>query len=385
MVSGSMMLPLFLNPFQLLAADKLKGYKRLVVIQLSGGNDGLNTVIPYRNDDYYKLRPVLGIKAGEVLKLNEEQGLNPGMIGLRDLYDKGELAVVNNVGYPNPNRSHFRSMDIWHSASNSDEFLTTGWIGRYLDSHCENPHSVLEIDRSLSLAVKGEEHNALATPNSMQLYNTTRERYFQALVDGSTSIADSTGDLGFLYKTMADTYSSAAYIRDTAKLYKQDYTYPKGQLAGRLRQTAQFINSGMQTRVYYVSMGGFDTHANQKGKHNNLLKQYSDSVSAFVADLKQQGTFDDTLIMTFSEFGRRVKQNASNGTDHGTANNVFLIGSKLKRPGIIDSTPNLTDLDRGDLRYKVDFRRLYADVLNQWLEVDSANVLGRMHKPLGVV
>ncbi|RFZ83145.1 DUF1501 domain-containing protein [Mucilaginibacter terrenus] len=380
LASGAFLLPSFLKPFEAVASDELTGYKNLVVVQLSGGNDGLNTIVPFGNDIYYQKRPTIGIKQADVIKLNDMQGLNPNLAALKDLYDQGWMSIVNSVGYPNPDRSHFRSMDIWQTGSDANQFLTTGWIGRYLDSNCstcKDPYTAVEVDDTLSLAMKGAKMKGIAVEDPARLYRSTREPFFKQLVHEHNEAHLNEDNLGYLYKTMIETYSSADYIQQTSKTYNTTALYPQTQFANQLKTVAKFINSGLKTRVYYVSLSGFDTHTTQQNQQGRQLKIYADAVAAFIKDLKQTGKLNDTLVMTFSEFGRRVEQNASNGTDHGTANNVMLFGGKLQKAGIYNNAPNLSQLDNGDLKYEVDFRNVYATVLDKWLEVDNAQVLNK--------
>ena len=349
----------------------------LVMIQLGGGNDGLNTVVPYRNDLYYQARPRIAISASEVLPVSDDLGFHPALKGLRKLYDAGHLSVVNNVGYPNPNRSHFRSMDIWHTAANSNEYLTSGWLGRYLDHHCKHPHDAVEVSARLSLAMKGEVRHGMAVNDPRQLYQITNEPWFQTLIDNQQG-GEETSNLDFLYKSMAETSESAEYIYETTRTTASTVEYPGNQLGKQLRTVAQFIRSGVSAKVFYVSISGFDTHAGQAGTHERLLEGYDKAISAFVKDLEAAGAMDRTLAVTFSEFGRRVAQNGSNGTDHGTASNLYLIGKQLRRPGFFNDGPDLANLDdNGDLIHTVDFRKIYASVLDDWLQADSTKALGR--------
>ncbi|NJX14162.1 DUF1501 domain-containing protein [Tamlana crocina] len=381
LASSLFFVPSFVRAFEEVASSKL-GYKRLVIVQLSGGNDGLNTVVPFRNDLYYKVRPTLGISQKDIIKLNDEVGLNRNLAPLKRLYDNGYLSIINNVGYPNPNRSHFRSMDIWQTASDSDEYSQSGWIGRYLDEYGKHPHSAIEIDDSLSLAMKGNHFNAIATQDAKALYNMSKDPFFDNIHNNDVHLSEH--NLGYLYKSMIAAESSAKYIYKTSKTVRSRKEYPNNGFAKQLKITAQFINSHLDTKVYYTSLGGFDTHVNQLNKQNRLLKTYAESIEAFVEDLKANNTFKDTLILTFSEFGRRVKQNASVGTDHGTANNVFIIGKNLKKQGLYNAMGSLTDLDEnGDLKFEIDFRTIYATVLDKWLEVDDAKVLNKSFKQLG--
>lgn len=384
LASASLMMPNFLKD---LGTNKLSTEgKKLIVIQLSGGNDGLNTCVPFRNDIYYNSRTQLAIPKNEVLKLNNEIGLNPVMKGLKDIYEEGYLSILNSVGYPNPDRSHFRSMDIWHTGSNSDEYWKTGWLGRYLDNSCTGcaePHKVLEVDDTLSLAVKGRDLKALALENPKRLYQGTQSKYFKSLAN-SYQQQDVHGhsDLDYLYKTMIETMESAEYVYETSKIFKSKVDYPQSRLARQLKTVAELLCSGVDTNVFYVSLSGFDTHVRQKGQQERLLTQYSEAIAALVKDLKQNNRLNDTLIMTFSEFGRRVEQNASGGTDHGKANNLFFIGGKLKKAGIYNDMPNLAKLDEGDVSWEIDFRQIYATVLHDWLEVDDQQILKRKFKRL---
>lgn len=382
LASSLFFVPSFVKAFEEVASNSL-GYKRLVIIQLSGGNDGLNTVIPFRNDLYYKERPSLGIFKKDIIKVNDEVGFHPSLTPLKRLYDDGNLTVINNVGYPNPNRSHFRSTDIWHTATDSNKYSQSGWIGRYLDSFGKHPYSAIEIDESLSLAMKGETMNAIATQDPKAFYNLSKDPYFKGIHNHKNDAHLSEHNLGYLYKTMIAAESSAKYIYETSKTFSSKKEYPKNKFGKQLKTTASFINSGLDTKVFYGSLGSFDTHVNQLATQKKLLSIYANSMEAFVQDLKDNGTFKDTLILTFSEFGRRVKQNANVGTDHGTANNVFIIGDQLKKQGLYNDMSSLSDLDdNGDLKFEIDFRTIYATVLNKWLEVDDKTILNKSFKQL---
>lgn len=376
--AGSMLIPQFLKAYerQHLGQEPLSE-KIVVVIQLSGGNDGLNTVVPFRNDIYYRERPSIAIKRENVLRLNDDIGLNPALEKIKELYDKGLVSVINNVGYPNPDRSHFRSMDIWQTGSGSDQYLSSGWIGRYLDAQCKGssclPHQALEIDDTLSLALKGQQVNGLSLQNPEKLYGQTQNAFVQSLTN--TTPADDHDSVAYLYKTLAETVSSAEYVHTKSKVNKSRLMYPTTELGKSLKTIAELITSGVSTSIYYVSLSGFDTHIRQNDQQDRLLRQYAEAVSTFTEDLKANSRLDDVMIMTFSEFGRRVKQNASNGTDHGTANNVFLIGGPKRTRPILNEAPDLLDLDNGDLKYKIDFRQIYATLLDDWLKADSKLIL----------
>lgn len=386
LATASLLLPKFLkafeSPYRVPAGNKV-----VVVLQMSGGNDGLNTVIPIRNDIYYRSRPRLGIAKDKALGLTDETGLHPALTAFRDLYNDGSLAILNNVGYPNPDRSHFRSMDIWHTASTSEEYWTNGWLGRYLDAQChgcDKPTHAIEIDDVLSLALKGEEAKGIAVKDPRRLYGTANEKFFREVLKNHK---DEAGEqpVDYLYKTMAETLSSADYIFQQSKVHPTKAEYPNTELGRSMKTIASLIFSDINTRVYYVSLGSFDTHVNQDGQQQRLFTELNDAVKSFVADLKDQHRFEDVLLFTFSEFGRRVEQNASGGTDHGTANNMFLVSGGLKRKGVLNPMPDLADLLEGDLKYNVDFKSVYATVLNKWLKADDKSILTRPYNYLDFI
>jgi uncharacterized protein (DUF1501 family) len=388
----------------------------LVVLQMAGGNDGLNTVVPYADDAYHVARPLLRLAADQVLKINNHIALNPKLSGLKSLYDEGHLAIVQGVGYPNPNRSHFRSTEIWQTASDSDHTVSEGWLGRYFDNCCAG------ADPTVGVAIGEETPQAFATknptgvtfsrpeqfrfrpsePGSGQM--TAEEMFFRQLNEASSSeetatAASSTGGsigaisgkaknnlstLDFLQRTALDAQLSSDKILAIARKYKSTVPYPQGQLAASLNIIARMIAGGLPTRVYYASQGGFDTHAGQINTHERLMGEFNDAVSAFVADLKQQKNFERVLLMTFSEFGRRVQENANNGTDHGAAAPMFVLGGTVKA-GLFGRYPSLTDLDHGDLKFNTDFRSVYGTVLERWLKAPSETVLGRKFPTLGIL
>lgn len=390
LASASLMIPNFIKELQAKeAAEKFvaSGAKKLVIVQLSGGNDGLNTVIPFKNDIYYSSRNSIAIKENAVLKITDELGFNPAMPKFKSLYENGHLSIINSVGYPNPDRSHFRSMDIWQSASDSSKYVNSGWIGRYLDSECpecNNPYTAIEVNDSLSLALKGDKHNGIAVENPERFFMSTSEKYFSDIAQANKNNHDDE-NVSYLYKTIVEATSSAEYVYKTSKIYKSKIEYPKGQFSANLKTIAELIGSGIDTKVFYVSLGGFDTHIGQNGKQENLLTELSEGLYSFTEDLKGNNMLNDVFIMTFSEFGRRVKQNASGGTDHGTANNIFVINGNLKKPGFYNSAPDLTNLDNGDLKYEIDFRNIYAEILSKWLNVNDRKILGGSFSGLDLI
>ena len=385
LASSLFFVPNFVKAFEQVAKASL-GYKKLVIVQLSGGNDGLNTIVPFTNDIYYENRQGISIPKNDLIKVTDDLGFNKSLAPLKNLYDQGYLSIINNVGYPNPNRSHFRSTDIWQTASSANEYLDTGWLGRYIDRYGKMPYSGIEIDDSLSLIMKGETMNGIATKNPRILFDNTQTPYFKKVLSHQSDQHLSEHNLGYLYKTMIEAKSSAKYIYETSKTYKSKQEYPNNAFGKQLKTTAEFINSNIQSKVYYVSMGGFDTHANQADRQKRLLSTYSESMEVFVNELKQNDTFKDTLILTFSEFGRRVQQNAAGGTDHGAANNVFIIGENLKLKGFYNELPDLANLDaNGDIIHTVDFRSVYATILEKWLQVDDAVILNKSFSKLDFI
>ncbi|WP_438989472.1 DUF1501 domain-containing protein [Polaribacter sp.] len=383
--SGMFFVPQFLKAFEQIPT-KTFGNKKVVIIQLKGGNDGLNTVVPFRNDIYYQQRANIALQQTDLLKISDEIGLHKSLVDLQKLYDNGFVSIINNVGYPNPNLSHFRSTDIWQTASNSNEYLQNGWVGRYLDYTKANPTKAIEVDESLSLLLKGKTQNGLAVTDAKTLYNSLKEPFYKSVINANTDAHLNEHNLGYLYNTMIDAKSSAKYIFEKTKVKNASNNYPKNLFGKQLKTISQFINSGIDTQVFYAGLTGFDTHANQQNTQARLLKMYAESMTVFVEDLQKNNNFDDVLILTFSEFGRRVKQNESNGTDHGTANNVFVIGKNLKKQGLYNNLPNLNDLDaNGNLKHEIDFREIYATILDKWLQVDDATILNKSFSKLKFV
>ena len=296
------------------------------------------------------------------------------------------MSILNNVGYPNPNLSHFRATDIWQTASDSNEYLQNGWVGRYLDHTKGNPYNAIEFDDSLSLMIKGKTQNGLAITDPKMFYNSMRAPFFNNVVTHYNDAHLSEHNLGYLYTTMIDAKSSAKHIYEKSSTNTTAAVYPKNLFGKQLKTISQFINSGLETQVYYAGLSGFDTHANQTNTQARLLKSYAESMEVFVEYLQKNNTFDDVLILTFSEFGRRVKQNQSKGTDHGTANNVFVMGKNLKKQGLYNNLSNLGDLDKnGNLKYEIDFRKIYATILDKWLQVDDAAILNQSFSKLKFV
>ena len=372
-----------------------RGETILVVIQLSGGNDGLNTVIPYAADVYRRSRPQLGIPAARVRKIDDYVGFHPSMEGFSKLLEEGLLGIVQGVGYPNPNRSHFTSMDIWQTARRETAesgagYRATGWLGRYLDQRITQaaaddvPALHLSSAGRLPLALVGQDARATSVQSldGFKLEDGGDERVREAIQQAVTAPRAAGDDLlTFVQTSTVGAIHSSRQVQEAVRGYKADAKYPETALAGRLKTIAQLIDAGLSTRVYYVDLDGFDTHSNQAAAHAGLLSELSGAVSAFVHDLSKHGHGKRVMVMTFSEFGRRVHENASAGTDHGTAAPMFLAGGRVAA-GLLGKHPDLTDLIEGDPKFTTDFRSVYAGVLEQWLAVPSAPILGEGFKPL---
>jgi len=388
----------------------------LVVLQMAGGNDGLNTVVPYASDHYHQARPRIGLSSEKILKINDQIGLHPSLGGLKDLYDTGHLSIIQGVGYPNPNRSHFRSTEIWQTASDEDKTESYGWLGRYFDNACDgaDPTVGVNIGRQMPQAFNAHAPTGvcLENPQSYRFNAGKRsadgemnadEKSFRELSQpapdeaGMENSGATVGAIGgpvahhgsvldFLQRTALDAQLSSDKILAITKRVENKAEYPTTQLARSLKLVGQLIAGGLPTRVYYVSQGGYDTHTNQTGQQERLLKELGDSVKAFVEDLKAQGNLQRVLVMTFSEFGRRVAENANGGTDHGAAAPMFVLGDKVKA-GLHGQYPSLApaDLFNGDLKYNVDFRSVYAGLLEEWLKTKSEPILGRKFTPLPLV
>jgi uncharacterized protein (DUF1501 family) len=355
----------------------------LVVVEMTGGNDGLNTVIPFKDPAYEKARPRLKQPADKVLKINDHLALHPGMTGFAGLLEQSQLGIIQGVGYPNPNRSHFVSMDIWQTASfKANE--PYGWLGLGVEKLGPAVNGLFVGGADSPRALTGPSGRAVNL-RSLADYElkvaggpdpAARRRVVENFAAAEKAGA---GDLADLVKQAArETYRSAARLREVAANYNTPVNYPATGLAGRLKLIAQLIAAGVPERIYYTSLGGFDTHADQAKQHNDLLAELSGAIAAFHDDMKHHGQEQRVLTVTFSEFGRRVKENASQGTDHGAASQMFIAGESV-RSGPIGAHPNLTDLDDGDLKFHTDFRSVYATLLDQWLKIPSTEVLGNKY------
>ena len=374
--------------------------------QVTTGNDGINTLVPFGDDAYYKARPKIALPAKDILRISDYAGLHPKLSGLRSLYGEGCLGMVQGVGYPNPNRSHFRSTEIWQTASESEQILSEGWLGRYFDNCCQGADPA-----TVGVAIGGQTPQAFAskTPKGVAFSNPEQFRYMKEAANdpaaadqfmrqinqppasehsslsenagGSIGMLPGPADMDgstveFLQRTALDAQMSSDRILEITRKTKSTVNYPSSQLGNSLNLVSRLIAGGLPSRVYYVSQGGFDTHANQVPAHDRLMGDLDAALSAFVADLKAQGNLGRVLVLSFSEFGRRVAENASAGTDHGAAAPLFVLGGGVK-PGLYGAYPSLTDLHDGDLKFSTDFRSVYATALERWLGVPSEVVLGK--------
>lgn len=350
----------------------------LVVCQFSGGNDGLNTVVPYASAEYYKLRPTLAIPDADVLKLNESMGLHPSLTGLQELYKEGKVAIVQNVGYPDPNRSHFKSMDIWHSAS-PDGKIGYGWIGRYFDIMAGQGGMSpvaglgLSVEKPRALNAKTASIPCFASLADIQqmVGNQDAERMLR-------EIQGAKGEGAVRTIQMANNSALDAMTELQSKLatFTPKQTYGNDRFGNGFKQISQIVATSQNTRVVYFSAGGFDTHSRQADAHSNLMKQFGNALLAFQREMEATGRADKVMVLVFSEFGRRTYENGSAGTDHGAAGPMMLIGKNVKG-GLHGPNPNLADLDRGDLKWNIDFRKVYATSLDNWMGGDSSVILGQ--------
>jgi uncharacterized protein (DUF1501 family) len=388
LVSLSPTAPLFLSEAAAAAQEKT-GEKVLVVVQLSGGNDGLNTVVPFRDELYRKSRPSLAQNASAVLKIDAEMGLHPNLKGLTKLLEQQQLAILQGVGYPNPNRSHFESMDIWHTARTDLQDRSAGWLGRCLDADKERFQpapfpAVLHLGpEAQPLAVTSRDVPSPSIRSLQQFrLEPSGDASRRAEIEKASALPRSSENdlLKFIATRTTSALEVSRRLEAADQSYKTSVNYPGGGLAQRLRQIAQLIDAGLSTRVYYVALDGFDTHSDQAAAHAALLDQLGGALAAFAEDLQTHGHLDRVATLVFSEFGRRVKENSSRGTDHGAAAPVFVVGSQVQS-GLLGKQPNLADLDDGDVKFHIDFRSIYATLLNDWLEWPVEASLGAKFEP----
>ena len=386
-----------------LAATAASDDRIVVSLLLTGGPDGLSVVPPFTNDDYYKNRKVLAVQPKDVLKLNDQFGLHPALAGCKSLYDQGQMAVVLGTGYPNFNLSHFSGRNIWEAGNDGvgdiPKSSATGWLGRYVDHACKgNPDPTLNVAvgaGNLPLIIKGRDHLGIGftSPDSFKFLGDKTEKgrsVYGKLNQLSGEMKEmkeaqaplTADDLQFITRTAVNANDASAKLGDLAGKYQTPVAYPDTDFGVSVKAIAGFINGGLPTRAYYAAQGiavfgGYDTHADQPRRLAQLLEELNQTMTAFYKDLARCGNAKRVLTFTYSEFGRRVKENQSGGTDHGLAQPMFLFGPGVK-PGIHGTQPSLTDLDeRGNLKMTTDFRGVYAAILEKWLRVPSESVLGK--------
>ena len=369
--------------------------KTLIVVQLAGGVDGLNTVIPYHDSAYRQNRATLGVKETDMIVVDDRIAFHPGLANFKDAFDRGNLAIVEGVGYPNPNFSHFKAMDIWQSA-NPEGVAREGWLGKYFDGISDaggHPLVGLSVGTRLPPSFNSTKVSVPSVANleTFKLQEGTGDP--EARRGSLMKLYDIYRPANTPYAALLDTtldsaYESSVQLAAAETNYKPAVTYPNSSLATGLRLLAELIDSGppgsSPLRVGHVSLGSFDTHTNEAATLQRLLKETADSVTAFWADVNGHGHGDEVVVMTWSEFGRRVKENAQNGTDHGSAGPMFVLGNKVKG-GFYGEPPSLTDLDNGNLRFTTDFRSVYATLLEKWLEAPAADVLGARFRLLDFI
>jgi len=362
---GVLLLPEFLHAFGL-QNSLVVGEQCLVFIQLNGGNDGLNTFIPYENPLYYDLRTKIAIGKDAVIGKNKGMAFHPALKDFAQMQQNGDLTILQNVGYPEPNRSHFRSQEIWQTATDSNKYISEGWLGRYLDLQCkeQQPTAGINLDSIDNLALKGMEPNTITVKDPNRFKVRTDK-------DDSTKLSDNP-QLDFVRKIANSVTEGSDEIQKAIAKSTTENSYPKTGLSKNLEWIARLIKGNLNSKVYYTSLGGFDTHDNQLAIQERKLTELNDAIFSFYQDLKKAQLLQNVTLVVFSEFGRRVKDNG-NGTDHGTAAPMFIIGGNNKGT-ILGNNPNLSDLDNGDLKHEIDFRSVYATLLQQKMNFDYTKI-----------
>ena len=372
----------------------------LVLLQLTGGNDALSMVVPYGDDAYNAARSSIRIGKDEVQKLDDYRGLHPNLKGLRALWDEGRVAIVEGCGYPNPIRSHFQSYEVWHTGSENGRLAGEGWIGRLCEvawPEDRSPELVVHVGGTAPFSVFSTKHPPLAfqTPATYRWAGNETEdlmAYRRAAEDDMRTLDARRGEAGKgesgqdkmlrkLRGILDEANESSAKIRRANALYEPKAKYPEDDLGEGLKIAATLVDARLGARVVSVELGGFDTHQNQRTSHDTLMRRLDEGLKAFFEDLKGRSAGDRIVVMVFSEFGRRVKENGSRGTDHGVAAPMLVIGSPVKG-GLYGKHPSLTDLDDGDLRFTTDFRSVYGTVIDRWFASDHTKVLGAKYPTL---
>ena len=362
---GALLLPDFLHAFGS-QQNVVIGDQCVVFVQLNGGNDGLNTFVPFDNPLYYALRPQIALSKDAVIGKNKGMAFHPALKGFAEMQQNGDLSVIQNVGYPEPNRSHFRSQEIWQTASDSNKYINEGWLGRYLDLQCKDhqPTAGINLDSIDNLSLKGLEPNSITVKNP-NVFKTKNQKE-------DAGVLSDNPQLDFVRKVANSVTEGSDEIQKALAKSTAAISYPKTGLATNLAWIARLIKGNLNSKVYYTSLNGFDTHDNQLAIQNNKLTELNDALYSFYTDLKKASLMQNVTIVVFSEFGRRVKDNGK-GTDHGTAAPMFVIGGNNKGK-IIGNNPNLSDLDQGDLKYETDFRSVYASLLQKKLDFDYTKI-----------
>ncbi len=362
---GTLLLPNFLHAFGS-QRNIIIGEQCLVFIQLNGGNDGLNTFVPFDNPLYYELRPKIALDKNDIIGRNNGMGFHPALKDLATIQQNGDLTVIQNVGYPEPNRSHFRSQEIWQTASGSKEYVSNGWLGRYLDLQCNEhePTAGVNFDSIDNLSLKGNEPNSITIkdPNRFKMRNNTED---------TVKLSDNP-QLDFVRKIAGSVSEGSDEIQKALSKSVTEITYPKTALGKNLEWIARLIKGNLNSKVYYTSQGGYDTHDNQINIHQRNLGELNDAIFSFYSELKRANLLQNVTLVIFSEFGRRVRDNG-NGTDHGTAAPMFIIGGSNKGK-VMGKNPNLADLDNGDLKHEIDFRSVYASLLRNKMDFDPNKI-----------
>jgi len=384
--------------------DAARAGKVLVLVQLTGGNDGLSMVVPYGDDGYGRARTSTRIAADSVLKIDEYRGLNPELKGLKRHYDAGHMAIVEGCGYPDPIRSHFKSYEVWHTASARGRSAGEGWISKLAGvawAKDETPELVVHVGGTAPYSVYSLSHPPVIfqTPQSyrwispesddLAAYRKAAEEDSARLVETrkQKSKAKKTGSeaaIDRLRGVLADANDSSSRIRRAAVAYQPNTKYPADELGESLKVVASLLDARVGSRVVSVELGGFDSHNNQRAQHDGRMRSLDAALTAFLDDLEARSVRDDVLVVVFSEFGRRVQENGSRGTDHGTAGPMLVLGSKVKG-GLYGEHPSLTELDEGDLVHTTDFRSVYATAIERWFGADAAKVLGARYSTLPIV
>ncbi len=365
------------------------GPQRLVLLQLSGGNDGVSTIVPHGDDAYHASRKTTRILPGDVLPIDRYRGFHPRLGSLRGLFDDGHLAIVEGAGYPDPILSHFKCLEVWHTARHAGRSSGEGWISRLAEEAWSgNPSTerVVHFGSSVPYSVYSTRHPAinLESPSAYQFLGTDAEAKAWAeagKVGRGSGGREGSGALGRLRKILRDAEDTSARIREAALAYRTPVEYPDTALAHTLKDVAALIASPLKTRVYSMTYGGFDTHSEQFAAHNNLMSSLDGVLGAFAKDLTRSEAGRETVVLVFSEFGRRLKENGSQGHDHGKAGPMFVLGERV-RGGLYGKHPSLTSLAHGDLEFTTDFRSVYATLIKRWFRADDKAVLGRSYPQL---